>query len=172
MGKMKNGKSKQRTSHQLNYTKPYMQELCAEKGIELIDKGNGHLQLKGDLLVNYYPLSKDKSAYVAGTKKAVKGVIPSDAVNMCMQAPNMAKNVNRDKRSGSSRKMRWRMLKKGINKCRWCTKPLNLDNSTVEHIVPLARGGLDNPNNRTLACKQCNDLRGCDMPELNTSKGK
>jgi len=143
--------------------------LAARKGVEVIEKPNGHVQLKGPLLVNYYPNSKSKSAYVAGTKKALKGVTPEDAVNMCFEVP-VLQTARPVKRSSKSRERRRKMLAKGIDTCCWCGTPLTLDNSTIEHVIPLARGGLDNANNRKLACKKCNEERGSDMPELTTTK--
>ena len=143
-------------------------ELAAlERGVEYTDKGNGHIQLRGPLLVNYYPTSKNKSAYVAGTKKAAKHVTPEQALDMCFEAP-VSQGV-KDKRSGNSRRKRAQMLKK-IDKCYWCKTPLTLDTSTLEHKIPLHRGGLDNANNRTLACLKCNSDRGCNMPELAINK--
>lgn len=143
--------------------------MAEARGVEYIEKPNGHIQLKGPLLVNYYPDSKSKSAYVAGTKKSVKHVWPKQALDMCFEAPEL-QAARPEKRSAGSRKKRAAMLKKGITNCRWCNAPLTLDNSTIEHIVPLGRGGLDNANNRTLACKKCNEERGCDMPELLTKE--
>lgn len=35
-----------------------LRDKCQAKNIELIVKANGHCQLRGQLLVNYYPLSK------------------------------------------------------------------------------------------------------------------
>lgn len=141
-----------------------LQALAESRGVKYIKKPNGHIQLKGPLLVNYYPSSKSKSAYVAGTKKAAKHVTPEQAINMCFEAPTLQADKP-EKRSKGSRDKRRKMLKK-IKTCNWCAKPLTLDTSTIEHIVPLARGGLDCANNRTLACKECNELRGSDMPEL------
>lgn len=140
-------------------------ELCLLHEVEFIEKPNGHVQLKGSLLVNYYPYSKNKSAYVAGTKKATKHVKPREAISMCFNVPSNQGAT--DKRSGNSRDKRKKMLKK-IKKCHWCKKKLTIDTSTIEHVIPLAIGGLDNANNRTLACQPCNAKRGCGMPELST----
>lgn len=141
-----------------------LKQMAKSKGVEYIEKPNGHIQLKGPLLVNYYPDSKSKSAYVAGTKQAAKHVSPEDALGMCFEAPKLLA-LNPEKRSKNSRDKRRKMLKK-IKFCHWCREPITLDTSTIEHIVPLAKGGLDNANNRTLACEKCNQARGCDMPEL------
>lgn len=137
---------------------------CALKDIELKDCGAGHFQLHGPLLVNYYPNSKNKSAYIAGTKKAAKHVTPEQAVEMCFNAPE-AQGGLKDKRSGGSREKRKKLLNK-VKNCYWCKTRLTLDTSTLEHIIPLSRGGLDNSNNLTLACYTCNNDRGSEMPEL------
>ena len=147
-----------------------LKKLAAEKGVEYIDKGNGHIQLIGALMVNYYPNSKSKSAYIAGTKKALKQVTPEQAIGMCFKAPT-CQGVTDKRTPKASRKQRKAMLVKGLDRCRWCKTLLTIDTSTVEHIIPLARGGLDNANNKTLACYDCNQSRGGNMPELNNAVG-
>jgi 5-methylcytosine-specific restriction endonuclease McrA len=144
-----------------------IKELSEKNGVEFIDKGNGHIQLKGKLLVNYYPNSKCRTAYISGTTGSRKNVTPEQAIEMTYQVPTLNGKIS--KRSGNSRIKRSRLIKKGVNKCHWCQKPLTLDDSTLEHIIPLGLGGLDNANNLTLACEKCNSKRGCKMPELNGS---
>ena len=141
----------------------HLAKLCADKKVEYIDKGNGHIQLQGPLLVNYYPSSKNRSAYVAGTTKGINHVTPEAAVALCFSAPTSQGSI--DKRSGNSRRKRAVILRT-LSTCYWCDKPLTLDTSTLEHIIPLSRGGLDNANNRTVACVSCNGERGSEMPEL------
>lgn len=67
---------------------------------------------------------------------------------------------------------RRRLLKRGINGgtdcsskiwlllterfCRWCCRPLNIINRTIDHIIPLMRGGLHIPDNLAAACRPCN----------------
>jgi len=141
-----------------------LKKLAENMGVEFIEKPNGHIQLKGPLTVNYYPRSKCSSAYIAGTKKKINHVTGVEALNMCFKAPKRSRV--KDRRSLNSRQKRKAMLKKGMKKCCWCECDLTLDTSTIEHVIPLARGGLDNTNNRKLACEPCNSARGSDMPEL------
>jgi len=143
-----------------------LKQLAQKASVEYTDKGDGHIHLKGALLVSYYPNSKNKTAYVAGTTKAIKNVSPEKAVSMCNKVP-VNQGITDPRKGNHSRRQRKAMIKKGITKCCWCDDPLTLDTSTIEHVIPLARGGLDNANNRTLACKKCNGDRGSDMPELN-----
>lgn len=140
-----------------------IRKLAEPRGVEVVEKANGHIQLKGPLLVNYYPESKNQCAYVAGTTKGVKYCSIENALDMCFTAPSIS--CKKDVRSSNSRRKREAMLRKN-DKCHWCSKKLTLDTSTIEHIIPLVRGGLDNANNRTLACYECNQNRGGDMPEL------
>ena len=34
------------------------------------------------------------------------------------------------------------------------------DSATVEHVIPKAKGGTDNPGNLVAACERCNSARG------------
>ena len=137
--------------------------LCAEAGIELVERPNGHYQLKGKQLVNYYPNSEAKKAYIAGTKAGIKHVTPAEAVAMTTQCVQLDK---KDQRKKSYRNERAMLFERQKN-CHWCGCVLTIETATLEHIYPLSKGGLDNPNNYTLACEPCNTKRGNSMPELN-----
>jgi len=134
----------------LMYLISEVEALAKKKGVECVVKANGHVQLKGDLLVNYYPESKKQTAYVAGTTAGKKRVSPEEAIEMCFKAPELI--GRKDNRSANSKRKRQALFKKGVNKCHWCGVDITVDSSTLEHIIPLARGGLDNANNRALAC--------------------
>lgn len=48
-------------------------------------------------------------------------------------------------------------------KCAYCTKvfyDVEDNDITVDHIVPLSKGGTDEPKNKTLACRKCNNNKG------------
>jgi 5-methylcytosine-specific restriction endonuclease McrA len=40
--------------------------------------------------------------------------------------------------------------------CHWCGKPGN----TVDHLMPISRGGTNDPSNLVSACAHCNEARG------------
>lgn len=44
--------------------------------------------------------------------------------------------------------------------CRYCGASLKFDEATVDHVKPLARGGLDVPENFAIACLPCNQKKG------------
>jgi hypothetical protein len=145
-----------------------LEEIAAEKGLTVVDRGQGHIQIVGGpLLVNYYPLAKRRSAYIAGTTGRRVGITPQQAVEMCFVPPPVRGVARIDPRKGKNRSRRKQMMggRKEV-KCHWCPTMITLNTSTIDHVIPLFRGGLDNANNRVLACHPCNNRRGHAMPEL------
>lgn len=47
--------------------------------------------------------------------------------------------------------------------CFYCGFELHVQNSTIDHVVPLASNGLDAPENLVLCCQRCNN-RKADRP--------
>ena len=143
-----------------------LSDAAAARGLKVVERGQYHFQIVGGpLLVNFYPLSKKHSAYIAGTTGRRTGVTPEQAVEMAFLPPPIAARSQKDDRKRNYRAQRRKMLKFS-DKCHWCGMKLTLDTSTMDHVIPLHRGGLDNANNRVLACEPCNSKRGHDMPEL------
>lgn len=144
-----------------------------KRGCNVVQRGDGHYQITGGpMLVNYYPESKRRSAYVAGTKIARVFVTPCEAVAMAFAPPPVADRYAKDGRQRHYFAEKKKML--AIHPfCHWRKCKLSLRGNvpgtvkaTIEHVIPLYRGGLDNDNNRKLACEPCNTKRGSDMPEL------
>jgi hypothetical protein len=134
------------------------------RGLTVQEKAPGHFQiLGGALLVNYYPTSRYRSAYVQQTRVGVRNVAPHEACLMALKPPIADRPTPR--KIGGYRRIKVQMYRKQ-KRCRWCSCKLTIDTATVDHVVPLARGGLDNANNRVLACEPCNRARGSDMPEI------
>ena len=47
------------------------------------------------------------------------------------------------------------------NVCALCGKPFaKMDDATVDHIIPLSKGGRDTPDNMQLAHNWCNQTKG------------
>lgn len=55
---------------------------------------------------------------------------------------------------------RERILKKSKCKCAKCGKELNMSNMTVDHIIPLSKGGTNKEYNLIAMCKKCNKEKG------------
>lgn len=140
-----------------------LHRLADLNGLTVREVAPGHFHVFGrGLLVNWWPFSKNRTAHVARTRVSRKMVTPLEVVRMAIMAPPI---IGSCKRKGSyCRHKRW--LLKRDPRCRWCTCELTEETATIEHVIPLARGGLDNRNNYALACKPCNSIRGSDMPEL------
>lgn len=150
----------------MRFDQKQFKEDARAAGLEAVHKGNGHWQLTGGpLLVNFYPYAKrGPKIYVQGTNEGRRGTA-AEAIAAANKKPELCHRADRDKRRNSYRSARKRMLRKW-NRCHWCQVELTLETSTLDHEIPLARGGLDNPNNWVLACYDCNDRRAAEMPEL------
>mmetsp|Transcript_17837 Transcript_17837/g.35963 ORF Transcript_17837/g.35963 Transcript_17837/m.35963 type:complete len:93 (-) Transcript_17837:565-843(-) len=49
---------------------------------------------------------------------------------------------------------------KRVRKVDWSSNYNGKDLATVDHVVPLARGGTDHPSNLVVSCKPCNVKKG------------
>ncbi len=67
-------------------------------------------------------------------------------------------------RAKKLRKSSWWQIQiqKGI--CHFCQQPVGADNLTVDHLVPLARGGKTTKGNVVAACQACNNKKQLDTP--------
>lgn len=139
-----------------------LRKLCNRANVELIERQNGHFQIKGAMLVNYYPTSKKQSAYVAGTTEKLSYISPERAVQIAVGKQEFTL-YTKEKRQRSYLDVKIKMLKK-CNKCHWCGLVLTIETATLDHRIPLSRGGLNNENNYVLACRDCNADRGNDLP--------
>lgn len=48
-------------------------------------------------------------------------------------------------------------------KCQYCGKSLNRKQSTIDHVIPVSKGGKTNFTNCVTACKTCNSWKGNQM---------
>lgn len=51
---------------------------------------------------------------------------------------------------------KWKSKVMREKKCSYCSKPLDLKDATMDHVVPLSRGGKSTMANIVLSCKDCN----------------
>ena len=94
--------------------------------------------------------AKNKSILLRGWKLADDGRLYHPTITQRV----LEKLKNKDK----YRKFRHDILIRDGYRCAYCGAeniPLELD-----HIIPRSRGGSDNPENLTLACKPCNSSKG------------
>ena len=64
-----------------------LEQIAAKRGLRVEECGDGHFQIiGGSCLVNYYPHSKRRSAYIAATTgRARRNVTPEQAVEMAFE---------------------------------------------------------------------------------------
>ena len=59
-------------------------------------------------------------------------------------------------RKAISRRLRYEILRRDGNTCRYCGLKAGETELTIDHVVPVALGGTDDPTNLVAACKDCN----------------
>ncbi|MES2613960.1 MAG: HNH endonuclease [Bdellovibrionota bacterium] len=64
----------------------------------------------------------------------------------------------------AAKKSRWWQQKCSSGLCYYCKNKFPVKELTLDHIVPLARGGTTTPGNVVAACLSCNKNKGVDTP--------
>ena len=62
------------------------------------------------------------------------------------------------------RKSRWWQQKLAVGLCYYCGRVFEPRDLTMDHIVPLARGGRSNKDNIVTCCKECNTRKKTLLP--------
>jgi len=62
------------------------------------------------------------------------------------------------------RKSRWWQQKTSSGKCYFCDKKTAFKNLTMDHLVPLSRGGMSTKDNLVPCCKTCNNKKKSMLP--------
>lgn len=79
--------------------------------------------------------------------------------------PDTSKRIRkeRDKARDLKKSPWWKnKLRKGI--CHYCGRHFSADQLTMDHIVPLARGGKSTKGNIAIACAECNQKKKLETP--------
>lgn len=141
-------------------------------GLELRDCGKGHWQIRGGrFLVNFWP--RTGTIHVDGT---CRGIFPdrcdpvASLVAMANEPPSLKREEKSKRKAPSAMKQMRLSLWRKSSFCHWCKKDLSFRESTIDHVIPLARGGTNHPKNFVIACEACNSKRGCNMPEVTTER--
>jgi len=62
------------------------------------------------------------------------------------------------------RRSRWWQLKTSTGTCWYCGRMVGFQNLTMDHVVPLARGGRSTKDNLVPCCKECNTKKKSSLP--------
>lgn len=145
---------------------------CAESGLEVVDYGKGHWQIRGGVvIVNYYPHAKrGASVYVNGTasKFPIYRPSPENVIAFALGRLPRGKLTERLK-PNKIREHKKRLLAKDA-RCHWCKKPLDRYSASLEHVIPIARGGSNHKDNLKLACRPCNTAHADKVEGTKESK--
>lgn len=67
-------------------------------------------------------------------------------------------------RARELRKTRWWQQKTAAGLCHYCGRKVSYKDLTMDHLVPLARGGRSTRDNLVPSCKACNNLKKSMLP--------
>ncbi|MCK5610539.1 HNH endonuclease [Candidatus Pacearchaeota archaeon] len=123
-----------------------------------IQRSPWHYQFIGKVTVNFYP-SKNK-AYVNGMHKSFP-CSRRKAIRIA-DDPSLIEfhNVKKDKRKNNMRKMRHKLYDRGVTDCYVCGEYMEFEETTLEHIIPLDKGGANREDNYSLSHESCNMEKG------------
>lgn len=81
------------------------------------------------------------------------------------EARDVALNIPKQSLTNAERREIRKTLLQVSPYCAYCNEPLTIGNSTLDHITPTNRGGLDIVDNLCLACSRCNSEKSNHTPE-------
>lgn len=64
-----------------------------------------------------------------------------------------------------SKRLRFEVMKRDNHTCRYCGADASTTKLTIDHVQPVALGGLDEPSNLVTACKDCNAGKSSVPPD-------
>lgn len=76
---------------------------------------------------------------------------------------NICAAHRRQRRSPIGRRLRFAILRRDGFKCRYCGRPAPEVALHVDHVLPVVRGGTDEPDNLVTACPDCNHGKGSSV---------
>ncbi len=62
------------------------------------------------------------------------------------------------------RRSRWWQQKTSTGTCWYCGQKVGFKNLTMDHVIPLARGGRSTKDNLVPSCKECNNKKKSSLP--------
>lgn len=66
---------------------------------------------------------------------------------------------SRTGRGSIPRQMRQQIYSRDKYTCQYCQRVFDKDNLTIDHLIPMALGGLDEMTNYATCCRSCNELK-------------
>lgn len=152
-------------------------EECVKHGLEARDCGNGHWQAKGAFVVNYYPDTDSRSAYVNGMTKKHTGMTTADVIRLAVNGEGLGVDKKGKRRSREGKANPYTKEREALgalqeHRCLKCGTRFRAGvKCTVDHIIPVSRGGSDQIDNLCLLCEPCNQEKADNIdPELSKKR--
>lgn len=147
---------------------------AAVAGIAVHDRGDGFFRVHSpSIRVDVWEAEGHRSCYVEQHCDPWHAGGLEEAIRLACTPPARRDANSRPKRPQPDR---MRALKAhavcrdaqedGSVLCHWCRVPLAPAHMTLDHMIPLARGGVNTLRNLVVACEACNRWRASEMPEL------
>lgn len=129
----------------------------------------------------YQSIAKEKKCIVCGSKFMATTWSKETCSNVCSSTLKKVQKNNSNHRrrkrkisqSDGSVDMSFLLSLRKVKNCYWCSTKITKENFTVDHIHPLAKGGLHSKDNLVVACFNCNsNKRDLDPLVFANSIGK
>lgn len=138
-----------------------IKQAVANAGLTLKECSSTHWQIIGGIaIVNIHSGKRGFTQYVQGTGagKPVKSV---PALITSATTVAIGQKCAQRKRYGGSKNRKWRQASRtGQPVCQWCKRPFaSIEEATIDHVIPLSKGGSNGDDNLVLACATCNTMR-------------
>lgn len=127
------------------------------RGFMARDCCGGQWQCQGVALVNWWPYSARRTLHVDGAVDGLHYASSRDVFEIASGRRRVVSKSRHKRKDNSGHKRR--LIAQRGPVCHWCKQRFNADALTVDHLVPLSRGGSNYHNNLLLACKLCNQRR-------------
>lgn len=112
--------------------------------------------------MNFYPFSKRRSIYINSTIGRI-GFPGSAPLAIEAAKGHLARDRRTRPTSGARLRFKKALLKKDP-RCFDCHTGLTHETATLDHIIPIAKGGTNADGNFQLACQPCNLKKADRMP--------
>lgn len=103
--------------------------------------------------------SQEATAMLKRAHKKLNGFTMIPLVNSLLNPANEPEGKNGISRKGFSAEIRNDVYERTQGKCALCGKFVRFDQFTIDHIIPLAKGGTNDRNNLQCTCKRCNAMK-------------
>ncbi len=88
-----------------------------------------------------------------------------NSTNFDFFIPANIEEISKEKQKAQTlRKSQWWKNKRGHNRCYYCQKTFPAKDLTMDHIIPLVRGGKSTKSNIVPCCKACNNQKSYLLP--------